>query len=202
MLVAAGAASGQQYEIGADIGYGIYRNGTIYAPGGNAAAGIRNRFVAGAVVGEDLYEHLSGEFRYQYQDGHPFLSSGGAAKDIQGQSHTFTYETLFHARPRNSRVRPFAAAGVGGKYYDISGPAPNPQPIPSIATLNAISEWKLAASFGGGVKIRLQKHILVRGDFRDYLTTFPKRQLAPATNGTARGIFQQFTPFFGVSYVF
>jgi hypothetical protein len=29
---------------------------------------IRNRFAAGAVFGEDLYEHFSGEVRYLYHD--------------------------------------------------------------------------------------------------------------------------------------
>ena len=57
-------------------------------------------------------------------------------------------------------------------------------------------------SLGGGVKLRLYKNIILRGDFRDYLTTFPRRQIVPAANGTARGIFQQFTPLFGVSYTF
>lgn len=191
-----------QWEIGADIGYGIYRDGTIYSPGGDATAGIRNRFAAGAVICEDLYDRVSGEFRYQYQDGHPFLSSGGVSKDIQGQSHTFTYDALFHFKPRDRKIRPFIAAGAGMKYYEIVGPAPVPQPIPSIATLNSIKEWKFTVSLGGGVKVQLREHILVRADFRDYLTQFPKRQIAPALNGTARGIFQQFTSMFGVSYTF
>ncbi len=41
------AAFGQQREIGAGIGYGFYRNGSIYSAGGSAQAGIRNRFAAG-----------------------------------------------------------------------------------------------------------------------------------------------------------
>jgi hypothetical protein len=202
VFLAAGAAFGQQYEIGADIGYGVYRDGTIYAPGGDARAGIRNRFAAGAVICEDLFDHVSGEVRYQYQDGHPFLSSGGAKQDIQGQSHTLTYDLLFHVKPPQNKIRPFFAAGGGAKYYEIVGPAPNPQPFPAIATLNAVNEWKFAPSLGGGVKIRLQEHLLIRADFRDYLTAFPKLQIAPAANGTARGIFEQFTPMFGVSYIF
>src|SRR4051794_9566262 len=86
----------QQYELGATIGYGIYRTGSIYAPGGKAEAGIRNRFAAGAVFSEDMHSHVSGEIRYLFHDGHPFLSAGGVKSDIQGQSHTFTYELLFH----------------------------------------------------------------------------------------------------------
>lgn len=57
-------------------------------------------------------------------------------------------------------------------------------------------------SLGGGVKFKLYKNMILRGDFRDYLTTFPRRQIVPAAHGTARGIFQQFTPLFGVSYTF
>jgi opacity protein-like surface antigen len=192
----------QQWEMGADIGYGAYRNGSIYSPGGAATAGIRNRFTAGAVVCEDRFEHFSGEIRYQYQDGHPFLSSGAVSKDIQGQSHTFTYDVLFHLKPRTAKIRPYFAAGPGAKYYEIAGPAPQPQPLPSIAVLTRIGEWKFAASLGAGVKIRVRGHILLRCDFRDYFTQFPKRQIAPAANGTARGIFQQFTPMFGASYIF
>jgi opacity protein-like surface antigen len=201
-LPALAQADFSQWELGANLGYGIYRNGTIYAPGGNATAGIRNRFTAGATVCEDLYTYFSGEARYEYHDGHPFLSSGGMAKDIQGQSHTFTYEVLFHLKPRGARIRPYIAAGPGAKGYIIAGPPPKPQPFPAIATLNPIDEWKFVTSIGAGVKYRIREHVLLRADFRDYLTQFPKRQLAPAANGTARGIFQQFTPMFGVSYVF
>jgi hypothetical protein len=48
----------------------------------------------------------------------------------------------------------------------------------------------------------LTDHILVRADFRDYITAFPTRLIVPAANGTDHGIFNQFTPLVGVSYVF
>jgi hypothetical protein len=192
----------QDTEIGGAIGYGVYRDGSIYAPGGKAEAGIRNRFAAGVMFGEDLYDHISGEIRYLYHDGHAFLFSGGVKADIQGQSHTFTYDLLFHLKDREHRMRPFFAAGGGAKDYVVAGPAPFPQPLPNIARLVTVDEWKPVISLGGGVKFRLYKNIVLRGDFRDYLTTFPRRQLVPATHGTARGIFQQFTPLLGVSYTF
>jgi len=192
----------QDTEIGGAIGYGVYRDGSIYAPGGKAEAGIRNRFAAGVVFGDDLYNHLSGEIRYLYHDGHAFLSAGGVKADMQGQSHTFTYDLLFHLKEREHRIRPFFVAGGGVKGYVVAGPAPLPQPIPNIASLVTVDEWKPVISLGGGVKFRFYKNIILRGDFRDYLTTFPRRQIVPAANGTARGIFQQFTPFFGVSYTF
>ncbi|HKE25045.1 MAG TPA: hypothetical protein VKB88_21940 [Bryobacteraceae bacterium] len=191
-----------QYEFGGAIGYGIYRDGTIYGPGSTATAGIRNRFTAGAVFGEEPYEYISGEFRYLYHDGHPFISGAGTRTDIQGQSHIFTYDLLFHFEPRGKKLRFFAAGGAGAKGYIIRGPAPSPQPLANLATLTTRDQWMFVADVGGGVKYLVRKHVQLRADFRDYMTAFPKRQIAPATGNTARGILQQFTPMAGVSYVF
>ena len=91
---------------------------------------------------------------------------------------------------------------MGAKYYVIIGPAPVPQPMPKIAVLVGKNQWKALFTGGGGVKVRLSDHILVRADFRDYITAFPTRLIVPAPNGTDHGIFHQFTPLFGVSYVF
>jgi len=192
----------QQYEFGGAIGYGFYRNGTIYSPAGSAQAGIRNRFAAGWVFGENRYEYVSGEVRYLYQDGHPFLSAGGVKSDIQGQSHAFDYALLFHLRKREQRLRPFFAMGAGAKGYVIAGPAPAPQPLPNIAGLTTKDEWKFLVVVGVGVKYRVREHILLRFDMLDYMTGFPRRQIAPMEGNTARGIFQQITPLFGASYCF
>jgi len=61
----------QDTEIGVALGYGEYRDGSILAPDGTAKAGFKNRFTVSAVITEDEYDHLSGEFRYTYQDGDP-----------------------------------------------------------------------------------------------------------------------------------
>jgi opacity protein-like surface antigen len=193
---------GQQYEIGADIGYGFYRNGTIYSPAGSALAGMRNRFAAGIDLGYQFSNYVSGQFSYLYHDGHPFLQAPGVKSDIQGQSHALTLELLFHFRPRDHRLRPFVAGGAGAKGYVIAGPEPFPQPVPQIAILTTNDVWKVAFSLGGGVKFLLRPHMLLRAEFRDYLTTFPRQQIVPAPHNTARGIFEQFTPMFGVSYTF
>ncbi len=202
LALAAGACSAQEYELGGSIGYGWYHDGTIFGAGATAQAGIRNRFAAGFVFGEDLYEHISGEVRYLYQDGHPFLASGGTKEDIQGQSHAFSYEMLFHAARRERRFRPFLELGAGAKGYVIAGPPPMPQLLASLGTLTNQDQWMFLVTAGGGVKYRLAKHVLARADFIDYMTAFPKRQIAPSGNNTARGIFQQFTPLFGLSYTF
>jgi opacity protein-like surface antigen len=202
VLVFALPAAGQQYEIGADIGYGVYRDGSIYSPEGTAQAGIRNRFAAGIFISEEVTNYVSGEFDYLYHDGHPFLQAPGVRTDIQGNSDALTMQLLFHFKPRGSRFRPFLAGGAGAKEYVIAGPAPFPQPIPQIASLTTNDVWKTAFTVGGGVRYLLRPHMMLRAEFRDYLTTFPRQEIVPAPHNTARGIFEQFTPLFGLSYTF
>ncbi len=201
-ILFAACAFGQQFEIGATAGYGIYNDGTIFSSYGTADAGIRNRFAAGILIGEDFSNYVSGEFNYLYHDGHPFLQAPGVKTDIQGNSDALTYGLLFHFKPREHRWRPFLAGSTGAKEYVVAGPAPYPQPIPQIASLTTNDVWKVAFSVGGGIKYRLIPHMLLRAEFRDYLTTFPRQEIVPAPHNTARGIFEQFTPLFGVSYTF
>ena len=201
-IVFAGAAFAQQCEIGATIGYGFYRDGSIYSDVGTAQAGIRNRFAAGIVLGTDISEYVSGEFDYLYHDGHPYLQAPGVKADIQGNSDALTLELLFHFKKREHRLRPFLAGGTGAKEYVIAGPAPYPQPIPQIASLTTNDVWKVVFTAGGGLEYRVIPHMLLRAEFRDYLTTFPRQEIVPALHNTARGIFEQLTPLFGVSYTF
>jgi opacity protein-like surface antigen len=202
ILLFVASAFGQQYEIGANIGYGFYRTGTIFSDSGTAQAGIRNRFAAGIVLGDEFSQYVSAEFRYLYHDGHPFLQAPGVKADIQGNSDALTAGLLFHFKTREHRWRPFVAGGVGGKEYVIAGPEPFPQPIPQIASLTTNDVWKVCFSAGGGVKFRPRAHVQLRAEFRDYLTTFPRQEIVPAPHNTARGIFQQFTPLFGADYTF
>jgi opacity protein-like surface antigen len=190
------------WELGGAFGWGFYHNGSVYAPAGKVVAGVRNRFTAGVTITEDRFEHFSGEFRYLYHDGDPFLSSGAVKTNVQGQSHTFVYDVLFQAAPRDSKVRPYVATGVGGKYFEVSGPANASAPFGNIATLTTNSNWRVVVSLGGGVSVRLQPHLALRLDFRDYLTPFPKKMIVAAPGGTTRGILNQFTPLVGLSYVF
>ena len=202
VLLFSTAAFAQQYEIGASTGYGIYRNGTIFSDSGSAQAGIRNRFAAGIILGDDFSNYVAAQFRYLYHDGHPFLQAPGVKADIQGQSDALTTELLFHFKKRGQRWRPYLAGGIGAKEYIVAGPEPFPQPIPQIASLTTNDVWKVVFTAGGGIKYRLIPHMLLRAEFLDYMTTFPRGQIVPAPHNTARGVFQQLTPLFGVSYTF
>jgi hypothetical protein len=192
----------QEWEIGGVVGYGAYKNGSVQSASGTVTAGVRNRFVAGAQVTEDMFEHISGEIRYLYHDGDPFLSNSSSMGNVQGQSHSLDYTALFHARPRASRLRPYLLVGGGGKYYRVTGPTPNPQPFPKIAALTNQSEWEFMVVAGGGVKYRVLPNVVIRGEFRDYITPLPSNLFRGVTGSTTSGIFHQFTPVFGVSYSF
>jgi len=121
-ILLAGPACAQQYELGADIGYGLYRDGSIYSEFGTAQAGIRNRFAAGMILADEFSNYVAAEFDYLYHDGHPFLDAPGVKSDIQGQSDALTVGLLFHFKPRQHRLRPFVAGGLGAKEYIIAVP--------------------------------------------------------------------------------
>jgi len=169
---------------------------------GTAQAGIRNRFAAGIVLGDAITRYVSGEFRYLYQGGQPFVSQGSVKGTMAGKSHTFVYDALIHVRRRDSRFRPYFAIGAGVKGYLAPGPAPSPEPLLKIAALVAKNQWTLVGSVGGGIKVKVQKHIVLRFDIRDYPTQFPKRQIVPASGASASSLLQQITPMAGVSLVF
>ena len=131
----AGVCCAQNWVIGGGLGYGAYKNATITSPAGTADAGIKSHLVVTGAASEDLYDHFAGEFRYVYQGGDSLLKSGSVESVVKAQSHTFVYDALIHLRPRTERIRPFAAGGVGAKYYDTTGNLPSPQPLNRIASL-------------------------------------------------------------------
>jgi ribosomal protein L13 len=79
---------------------------------------------------------------------------------------------------------------------------PSPQPLPKIASLTNRSQWKPLFDLGAGVKVRIADHVVVSGDFRDYITVLPDRLFSPVTNATRQGMLHQFTPMFSVGYNF
>jgi len=198
-IVFAAACFAQEWEVGGFVGYGWYHNGTVESPSERIQAGIRNRVAFGFILGEDLYQHLSGEFRYVFQDGGPFLSGPGFNTNIDGRSHTFTYDVVVNVTNKEHRVRPFLAAGAGGKYYTASDDAILVQPAPAVVILTGRNTWRFVGDFGGGVKFVVHHHIILRADFRDYITGLPHGQIVPARFSNRHGTLQMFTPTVGVS---
>ena len=202
VLFCAGACAAQTYEVGANFGFGAYRSVRTGAPGAQADAGIGSRYTAGFLIGEDLYDHLSGEARYLFQSGDPFVSAGGVKTSIQGQSHTMTYDLVIHIKGEEHKLRPFAAVGAGMKYYRGFGVEPRPQPLSGVASVVHTDHWRFVADVGFGVKYQIRPRLLLRAEFRDYITPFPRKLIVPAAAGSDPGRLQMFTPMVGISYLF
>ena len=88
-----------------------------------------------------------------------------------------SYNFLCYFMPRGERWRPFATAGLEGTEYN----APH------------FPEWpgggskELGFNFGGGVKLKLFKHALMRLDLRDSMTARPYGQLQFSQNSLPPG---------------
>lgn len=203
-LVWACACLGQDrgWEVGVAGGFGLVQNTTISNPGGSVTAGIDNRFAAGVVAGQDLYQHLSGELRYTFRDDDLVLKSNGQKANMDGDSHLVHYDLLFHARGRDARIRPYAAAGGGIRFFRGTGREDPNQPFRDFAFITKTSEVKPLISVGGGVKVTLTRHALIRVDFRDYISPFPEELFVTAPGAKIHGWLHDLVPLAGISFVF
>jgi hypothetical protein len=203
-LVFATACLGQEreWEVGGAVGFGYLRNTTINNPAGSATIGFDNHVAAGAVIGQDLYQHFSGEVRYTFRDGDLVLKSAGQKVNMAGQSHLVHYDVLFHALGRGSRFRPYAAAGAGIRLFRATGREYVNQPLSDFAFLTKTQEVKPLISVGAGVKFTFTDHAAVRFDFREYISPFPEKLFVTAPGSKIRGWLYDAVPLVGVSFVF
>jgi hypothetical protein len=190
------------WEVGGAVGFGVMRYATIDNAGGSASAGLDNRFVAGAVLGQNLYQHFSGELRYVYREDDLVLKSGGEKVATNGDSHLVHYDILFHPTSKESRVRPFLAAGAGIRFFRGTGEGDVNQPLSDFAFLTKTNEVKPLISVGGGVKARLTEHTSLRFDFREYISPFPENLFATAPGSKIQGWLFDSVPMAGLSFVF
>jgi hypothetical protein len=188
--------------VGAAAGFGIMRNATISNLSGSASAGVDDRFAAGVVFGQDLYQHLGGEVRYTFRDDDLVLKSGGSKVNMDGESHLVQYDMLFHATGKSSRIRPYAAAGAGIRWFLGTGQEYENQPLGNFALLAKTDEVRPLVSVGGGVKVRVRGRMAFRLDFRDYISPFPQKLFATAPGARIHGWLNDLVPFAGVSWLF
>jgi hypothetical protein len=192
----------REWEVGGAAGFGYMRNSTVNHPAGNATIGFDNRLAAGAVIGQDLYQHFSGELRYTFRDGDLLLKSGGQKVNLDGDSHLVHYDMLFHALRRGSRFRPYAAAGAGIRLFRATGREYVNQPFSDFAFLTKTQEVKPLISVGAGVKFTFADHAALRFDFREYISPFPEKLFVTAPGVKIRSWLYDSAPLVGLSFVF
>jgi len=195
-------AVAQEWQVGAVAGFGFPRNPTVTTPTGSGRAGFKNGLAFGAMLGDDHYNHVSGEWRYLYRMSDLKVTGGGQEAGFSGETHVFHYDVLVHTSGRKARVRPFLAGGVGFKVYRGTGVERAYQPASKFALLSKTRELKPLVSAGGGVKVALTGSLLLRLEFRDYMTPFPTEVVAPAPGASIKGWLHDFVPTVGISYKF
>ncbi len=191
----------QSWEVGGTAGYDLYRDVAVTGAT-SGTAGFTPGYALGATVGNDLYRFLGGEVRYTYLAGDLRVSSGSANAQASGHAQAIHYDFLLHAGTKESLIRPFLAAGAGVKIFSGTGREPAYQPLADLLVLTHATQAEPLISFGGGIKIALSRRVLLRFDFRDYLTPVPDRLLAVPPNGHISGWIHDLVFLAGVSRVF
>ncbi|MGA2324869.1 MAG: hypothetical protein ABSH05_01145 [Bryobacteraceae bacterium] len=202
LLFLALTAWAQNWEAGVLAGGGFYiDHPRIGGPQGGAEAGIGSGPAFGAFLTQNLYRRLSGEIRYAYHRGDLELSSGSRRAAFRADSHALHYDWVLHMAGRDAKVRPFVAAGAGFKMYRGTGTETVYQTLQEVALLTRTREWKPLLTAGAGVTVAISTSARLRLEFRDYMTPFPARVIAPAAGGTA-GWLHDFAPTIGLSIRF
>lgn len=202
-LLFAGVGAAQEWEVGGMASYGFYHNADATNPSGSASAGFNPGPAFGAVVGYSSSSLFGGEFRYSYEMNNLKLSSDGTSTSFGGQAHMLGYELIIHPRYRHEmKIQPFLAVGGGMKLYRGTGAEQDYQPLEQFALLTKTQQVEPMISFGGGFKVMLSPHVLLRGEVRDYISPFPTNVIAPVSPTKISGWLNDFVPMIGISYIF
>lgn len=200
--LAAAAWAQPKWYLGATAGYGYAPAATARHGNEQADTGFRPGAVLGVVGGQDLYEHLSGEFRYLFRFSELKVAQAGTEVRFAGRAHLFHYDLLILARRRADAVRPYVAVGGGVKLYQGTGEEAAWQPLSRFAILTRTRQVVGMASLGGGVRIRIGERSWIRWELRDCLTPFPKTVIAPGRGARIQGWVHDLIPTasIGVSF--
>ena len=198
----AGSCLAAEWELGGVAGFEVYKNLSVTQGSQTASAGLKPGLTAGAFLTQNSAKHLGGQLRYMMGFSDLKLSSGGTETAFSAQTHAFTYEILYYANKRIKKVRPYLAGGGGLKIYRGTGKEQLVQPLGQFAILSKTSQSTPLISVGGGVKGQLGKRTFVYFEARDYITTAPKKVIAPVPNAKLGGWLHGFTPMVGISVGF
>lgn len=194
-------AAAQRWEFGAGAAGGFYASNAVTAAAGTASAGFTSGVGATGFVGQNMGRLFGGEVHYMYGKNDLRLTSGSERVTFGAQSHAVYYDFLVHTAPPDARVRPFAAVGGGMKIYQGTGAEVVYQNLSNYALLTKTREWKPLLTAGGGVKYSISPRVLLRVEFRDFITPFPKNVVAPNQGSKISGWVHHFLPMVGLSFL-
>lgn len=208
LVLTAAMACAQEWDVGVIGGFGAAHDLSVKNDSGSATAGFHSGLVLGVYGGEDMYRYWSGEATYLFREGDLKLSSAGTSESFSAHQHLMTGEILAHFKPREQRFRPFVSFGGGlrvlvgtgdeGVFQPLGCSAPGPL---CFAALTATHQVQPVFTVGGGVKYKLNNHLRIRVQIRDFLSGQPKDVIAPGPGATLKGIPNDFIGTFSLGYI-
>jgi hypothetical protein len=200
-ILAATAAFGQQWEFGAVGGGGLLNNVAAASPAGSATAGFAPGLATGVFAGQSLYNHVSGEIRYEYMQSDLELAASGQTAKFAGMSHALHYDVIYHTNRSESRTQFFGALGGGVKAFMGTGAEAAFQPLSQYGFFTKTQTIKPMVSAGAGVSYRLKSNLYLRTEVRDFMTTFPTAVLTPAPGVKYGRFLHEVVPMVSIVYV-
>jgi len=201
-VAATGLGWAQRFEFGGVGGAGFLGNVGISGSAGSAITGFQTGPGAGGFISEQLNRHLSGELRYMYLPNNLHIQSHDSEATFSGQQHVLHYDIVWHFARPGARREFFVAVGGGMKLFRGTGQEQAYQPLMQYGYFTRTQVVKPMGSFGAGMKYALTPKLILRTEFRDYISPFPTELIAPAPGAKFGSILQNFVPMVGISYLF
>jgi len=173
---------------------------------------LEQSFVLGLRITENLGQYLGAELEYSLTN-QPLLFQNLSPTlpflALDHKVHKLAYSVLFYGMRRQKRIRPFGSIGFGTSFFQVNNNSQN-EALRQGADLN--NRWKLAFSYGAGVKLQVAPSWGVRADFRDQVTGvpdfgFPSQAPLRKDGGTgpgfrADGVLHNWQTTVGLTYTF
>jgi hypothetical protein len=189
-----------QSEIGPLGGYGVAIHTTASNGTDSASTGFKPGAAVGGMYSEYFNEHLAGEVRYVLRFDDLLVSQGGTEVTFGARSHLIHYDFLWHTSPRQAPVRPFVAAGGGIRWVEGTGAQHPFQALSDFALLTRTREILALASVGAGVKVTLSPRMILRVEFRDYISPHMTKVIAAPPGAKFSGWIHDFVPLVGIAF--
>ena len=170
---------------------------------GNAARG-------GVRVGADFKKHWGEDITYSFGRYTTKIVNRtvGTEFPFAVQSHEIAFNALWYplGLDAKSKIFPYVTAGVGTTFFIVGSKDINAGLEAGLGKLQ--SENVFAFNAGGGVTMRVRKHIGVRVDARDFMTPVPRFGMPKSSDDPsalvfpAGGVFHRFEASFAFVYYF
>ncbi len=202
VLMSCPAVFAQGWEAGVAAGAAVNPSSQVTGPAGKASAGLAMAPAFGVYLGQDVTARLGGEIRYTFRPGDLRLSSGKAKVTFGGESHLVHYDLLVYGAARQAPIRTFFAIGAGARLTRGTGQEASYQPLMQHALLTRTRHVQPVASLGAGLKMSFGTGRTLRVEFRDYVSPFPVKVIAPAGGAKIHGWLHDITPLIGLGWTF